>query len=438
MRIGMLLYDMQPFGGLEEYAVTLAVALKGEGNEVSFLSTAWVPAGNQYALRLKENRIPLYCPPKWLSGMVSDWPTKESLLRVVMLLLSPITWGAGLVLALRRRQFLRQAQTSARNWLKGRIMDRVIGPDRRGQLGPSMLGWWSWRWKPDVLHIQGYTTTTLFAIGWAHRHRLPVVYEEHQTPDAQFNWWKGFEKSINKADRVLAVSEKSAEGLRLVCGVTRPIDVRGPLLVDPYARGWEKEIRAYDPALPFIVTTVARLSIAKGLTHLLDAVAEVKISHPNIKFRVYGDGDLKEELLEKARRLGLDGAQIFQGIFTDHGHLKRILEETDIFLLPSILEGQPLVIAEAMAHGCPIVSTNVGGIPELIRDEVEGLLCPPADPHCLAWKVIQLAEDPARRRRLSCAARGAFEAGPFSEISHSGSVLETYRNAMKARAHDLS
>jgi glycosyltransferase involved in cell wall biosynthesis len=435
MKILMISYDMQDFGGLEEYAVNLAIGLKQLGQDVSYMSMAWVDPANQYSRRLKDAGIPLVQAAKWISDLASNWDTKERVLRNVMLVLSPLTFIMGLGLSLLKRRSIEDAWTSAYNWLKGKIMDGFIGHDYRPSLGRVLLNRWNSRWHPEIIHIQGYTTTLLFAIDWAHAKGVPVSYEEHQTPDPQFNWWKGFENTINKADRVIAVSEKSADGLREVCKVVRPIIVRSPLLSDPFSTsGFEKNYDHKD-GKPFTITTVARLYVTKGLTYLLDTAALVKKTHPQVKFKVYGEGELRGELLAKAENLGLNGKDIFVGAFTSREELARIMAGTDIFLLSSILEGQPLVIVEAMAYGCPIVSTNVGGIPELITDGVNGLLCPPEKPECLAEKIKALVDDPATRELLGRAARGFYENSPFEAkaaasffISKYGEVLEERKN----------
>ncbi len=432
MRICMISYDMQAFGGLEEYAVSLAVALQRQGHQVSWLSAAWVPPQNQYRRRLQANHIPLVQPPAWISKPASDWTTKEQILQSVMKWLSPLTFLLGVGLALLKRRPLKQARTSAHNWLKGKLMDNLVGHDYRKILARLLLDWWKFRWRPDILHIQGYTTSLLFVIDWAHRKGIPVLYEEHQTPDPQFNWWKEFETTINKADRVVAVSEKSAQGLREVCKVTRPIVVRSPLLSDPFPSGWHRDYSCLN-GRPFTVTTLARLYITKGLTYLLEAAALVKQTHPNVQFKVYGEGELREELLAKAHRLGLDGEGIFVGAFAGREELSRIMAETDVFLLPSILEGQPLVIVEAMAYGCPIVSTNVGGIPELITDGVNGLLCPPANPQSLAEKLRMLIEDASLRERLGRAARAFYEHSPFEANAVAKFFVKVYSETLEER-----
>ena len=432
MKILMVSYDMQDFGGLEEYAVNLAIGLKQQGQDVGYMSMAWVAPENQYSRRLNDAGIPLIQPPKWISNLASNWDTKERLLRSVMLVLSPLTFILGLGLSLLKRRPVKQAWTSAHNWLKGRIMDGFIGHDYRKSLGRVLLNWWNSRWHPEIIHIQGYTTTLLFAIDWAHARGIPVAYEEHQTPDPQFNWWKGFENTINKADRVIAVSEKSADGLREVCKVTRPIVVRNPLLSNPFPSGWHKEYSQKNDK-PFTITTVARLYVTKGLTYLLDTAALVKKTHPQVEFKVYGEGELRDELLAKAESLGLDGKSIFKGAFTSREELTRIMAGTDIFLLSSILEGQPLVIVEAMAYGCPIISTNVGGIPELITDGVNGLLCPPEKPECLAEKINSLVNDSAARERLGRAARSFYENSPFEAKAAAGFFISVYGKALEER-----
>lgn len=431
MRICMILHDPQPFGGLEEYAATLAIGLQQRGQQVSVLSTTWVPKDNQYVRRLLNNGVRYVQVPKFLSRPASHWETKQKILRAVLWLASPLIFFLALGVLLIRRTSLRQAWTSAHGWLRGQIQYRYLVPNRYQPLTLLLLDWWRLRWRPDLLHIQGYTNSLLFVIEWAHRKGIPVVYEEHQTPDARFNWWQGFEQSINKSTTVIAVSEKSAEALREVCGVARPIVVRNPLLPDPLVSGWYRDNHHNDHDHPLQVTTVARLVEAKGLVYLLEAIAKVGLTYSNVNFKVYGDGPLRQELLRHASSLGLDGETIFAGPFNGRDELSGIMAETDIFVMSSILEGQPLGVVEAMAYGCPIVTTAVGGIPELIQDGVNGLLCPPRDPDCLAEKIIALIEDPSMRDKLGKAARKSYEQGPFQPVAVSEHFIAVYQDALR-------
>ncbi len=424
MRVCMVVYSLEEFGGLEEIVATLTVGLQQQGHQISVLSTGWASPDNQYVRQLREHQIPLVQLPKWLSYPVSHWPTKEKILARVMWLVSPLIYLLAGVLFVRKRHAWAQSLSSAHGWLRGQVMSRVIGPDRRQPFVRLLLRWWQFRWRPDVLHVQNfqsYTNSLFFVIDWADAHKIPVVYEEHQTPDPQFDWWQGVQTTINKASIVVAVSEKSAQALRTVCGVTQPMVVANPIVTDPKRLNLPQQAKRSQNVerlgdQPLLVTTIARLYVMKGLPYLLEAIAQIKLTHPAIQFKVYGDGPLYQALLAQASQLGLDGEQIFVGTFTRQ-ELPAIMVQTDIFVLPSILEGLPLSVIEAMAYGCPIVATAVGGIPELIEDGVNGLLCQPADPVGLAQKIQALIEDPTLRVHLGNTARQAYEQGPFQSTA---------------------
>jgi glycosyltransferase involved in cell wall biosynthesis len=427
----MVLHDPQEFGGLEEYAVSLAIGLQDLHHDVSVFSTTWVPTENQYVKRLRQNGVTYIQVPKWPSRIASHWPTKIKLLDAVMVLAIPTVFVLSIGLFSARRKSWKQSFLSATGWLRRQLLVRFIAPDRYKPLARIVLFWWRLRWHPDLLHIHGYTDNLLFAIEWAYENKLPVVYEEHQTPDSQFDWWKDFSHSINKAAVVVAVSDKSAEGLRLVCGVTRPIIVRNPLLPDPFVGGWQRNDVSRVNGHDLRVTTIARLTEAKGLNYLLKVVVQVRSSYPLIQFRVYGDGDLRKELLNLSSQLGLNGDEIFVGPYTTREELSQIMAETDIFLMSSVLEGQPLAVVEAMAYACPIVTTAVGGIPELIQDGVNGILCEPRDPICLAKNIIKLIEDPQLRFRLGGEARKSYEKGSYQRESVSKHFVSIYNQAVQ-------
>ncbi|MCC6300300.1 MAG: glycosyltransferase family 4 protein [Anaerolineales bacterium] len=432
MKIGMILPDFQELGGMEEYAVTLAVGLRHKKHKVSVLSTAWVKPENQYLRRLRENDVDFFSLPKWVSHPVSDWATKEKITAKLVLLAAPLVWLAAITLSLVRFQPLPKSMVSAKHWLRAKVI-RALTPDRRKPFVRLMLSWWKRIWKPEILHIQGYTNTLLFVIDWAHTRSLPLIYEEHQTPDARFDWWDGFHKSINKADVVIAVSETSAEALRNICGVTRPIVVQGPLVPDPVAAGWMKT-PASPSDLNLRLTTLARLYGTKGLTYLLEALVQVRKKYPHVEAQIYGDGPLRPDLLSRAQSLGLDGERILAGPFTSREHLARIMAETDVFVMPSILEGQPVALVEAMSYGKPIIATAVGGIPELITDGENGLLCPPHNPIALAEKITALIENSTLRNALGRSARKSYERGPFQPDAVCDHFLSVYDRVLKEYA----
>ena len=129
-----------------------------------------------------------------------------------------------------------------------------------------------------------------------------MVYKEHQTPHAQFGWWHGFERSVNKADVVIAVSGESAEALRSVCKVTRPVVVGGRLVPDPVQQGVT--------ALPEMNPLADGLVISRGAPLCDERPHPPAGRHrpragrtPDDEVRVYGDGNFRGELMEKAARL---------------------------------------------------------------------------------------------------------------------------------------
>ena len=426
MKICKIVYEFQEIGGLEEVAVTLASALAKEGHTVKVVSTAWTPPENQYMQRLGRAGIDVVQPPKLLSRLMSDWTTKDRMVRGIAALLSPLVYLLAAPIAVVRRQSISAAATGVRGRLTG-ILGKLIHRDFRALYARAALWLLRLRWKPDIVHVHGYTSNLLFVNEWAKRQGIPAVYEEHQTPDAQFDWWNNFGDSVNQATRVIACSQVSADALRSVCGITRPIVVRKPILADPIAGGWSRNDAGDSGAIR--ITTVARLYVTKGLCYLLDSIAEIVKEYPKAEFRVYGDGMLREELLAQAAKLGLDGEKIFVGPFS-RSDLSGIMANTDLFVMPSILEGQPQALLEAMAYGCPIVTTRVGGTPELITDGENGLLCERANVPDLTRAIRTMLADPALRVRLGRAARRSYESGPYQPAALSKHFSEIYRDSI--------
>jgi hypothetical protein len=133
MRIGMILTDMNEFGGAEEIAVTLAISLQQQGHQVGFISTGWVPSDNQYLRQLRKNKVTFVRWPQWIVRPTTHWPTKEKILAATMKLLTPLIYLLGMMLFLLKRRSWQESLESASGWLQGQI-SRLIGPDRRKPL----------------------------------------------------------------------------------------------------------------------------------------------------------------------------------------------------------------------------------------------------------------------------------------------------------------
>ncbi|HUF80882.1 MAG TPA: glycosyltransferase family 4 protein [Burkholderiales bacterium] len=152
----------------------------------------------------------------------------------------------------------------------------------------------------------------------------------------------------------------------------------------------------------FIVGTVGRLHEQKGHVHLLEAAALVRRTHPQVRFRIIGDGPLRKRLEAQARTHRVDDIVEFRGARSD---VPAQLRQFDLFVLPSLWEGLPYVLLEAMATGLPVVAADVDGVREVITDGREGMLVPSKNAQALAAAVIDLAENGVKREGLG--ARGA-------------------------------
>jgi glycosyltransferase involved in cell wall biosynthesis len=151
-----------------------------------------------------------------------------------------------------------------------------------------------------------------------------------------------------------------------------------------------------------IVGTAARLEPAKGLEYLLQACAQLRKNGSSIELRVAGTGSHQKNLFNLAASLGVEDCVRFIGHVDDMPSFYRGL---DMFVLPSLTEGLPLVVLEAMASCKPVIATLVGGIPEVLNNDVEGLLVPPFDSVAIAKAMGILASSSRMRVSMGQAAR---------------------------------
>jgi glycosyltransferase involved in cell wall biosynthesis len=152
-----------------------------------------------------------------------------------------------------------------------------------------------------------------------------------------------------------------------------------------------------------VIGCVGRIVHSKGLSYLLEALPEILHRYRSVKLLIVGDGSLKEDLREQARRLRILDRVIFAGRRRD---IPDILSRMNVFVIPSIKEGLPNAILEAMAMGKPVVATNVGGIPEVVQHGVSGLIVPPRDVERIARSVITLIDEPGKAKNMGEKARG--------------------------------
>jgi glycosyltransferase involved in cell wall biosynthesis len=177
-----------------------------------------------------------------------------------------------------------------------------------------------------------------------------------------------------------------------------------------------------------VVLAVGRLSPEKGHRYLVEAVARIASAEPELRFRVLiaGAGPCERALRNQIDSLGLDGRIQILGYCAD---VKPLFLIADLFVLPSLSEGSPNVLLESIAAHVPVVASDVGGVPELVRDKESAILVPPAKAEALATSICELLFDRPRAERL---AEAALERARvmFAPEMYDQRVLDLYAKAM--------
>lgn len=177
---------------------------------------------------------------------------------------------------------------------------------------------------------------------------------------------------------------------------------------------------------------VGRLAGVKGVPLLLEAMRNLGQEFPDLRLVLVGDGPERSVLEQQARQMGLSDAVVFAG-YKSQSEVAAILMGSDALVLPSFAEGVPVVLMEAMAANLPVVSTRVAGIPELVEDEVSGVLTPPGDVLALCIALRQVLSDHDLRIRMGAAGHkkvtGEFDIG--QEAAWLLQIISTYYNKGK-------
>jgi len=174
-----------------------------------------------------------------------------------------------------------------------------------------------------------------------------------------------------------------------------------------------------------LLVSVGNLYPVKGHVHLIDALARLADRHPNVHVAICGRGDMESALLARARDHRLANVHLL-GLRADVG---AVLAAADLFVLPSLSEGLPLALLEAMFTGCPIVASDVGQVAVALGRGDAGVLVPPGDAAALAAALDNLLSDPARAQVLGERARQ--RAAAEYDVSH---MVRSYRS-IYARLH---
>ena len=158
------------------------------------------------------------------------------------------------------------------------------------------------------------------------------------------------------------------------------------------------------PKDALLLVSIGRLAENKGYEYLLEGFGAIRsaLNDRDIRLVIVGDGSYREILERMINERGLGDFVILTGQRTD---VPDLLAASDVFVMPSIEEGLPNAMLEAMSMGLPVVATNVGGIPEALRDPEHGRIVGPRDPAALTRAIVEVAADPARAKSMGDAAR---------------------------------
>ena len=289
--------------------------------------------------------------------------------------------------------------------------------------------------KPDIVHTHLSSpveaTPALLAAKWAGRHRM--VTTEHAPKHAPLR--RFYSATVKQAlgrslDAVIVVCQADADYLVQEFGLeARSITVIHNGISDPGDPAPSREEARSKLGLVeetgFVVGYAGRLSVHKGVCELIDAAKGTDI--PGLVVALAGEGPLRVEL--QAQRSELPYRLELLGQLPD---IRTFLAALDVFVLPSRSESMPLALLEAMHAGLPILSTDVGGIPEALQDGVSGVLIPPARPERIREALQSLWSDGGRRSRMGAEAR-TIARQRFSAARMVGQVAVLYERLLQRR-----
>jgi glycosyltransferase involved in cell wall biosynthesis len=262
----------------------------------------------------------------------------------------------------------------------------------------------------DILHLHGYGATTFGRLVGL-MDGIPTILHEH----ANLTDTPWFQKIADRllapaTDIAIAVSQSTAEfviGARQMPPERVKVVYLGVPLEEFSNERSAAEIAAAREELgveadEFVIGSVTRLHDSKGNSYLVDAARRVLDRRPRTRFFLFGEGPLRPALEDQARALGLGDRFVFAGFARD---VPRVVSAFDLSVFPSLWEGTPLTVFEALAMGKPIVATDADGLLDVLTHGRDALIVPKRDGDALANGIVALMDDPEERRRLAAAAR---------------------------------
>ena len=258
----------------------------------------------------------------------------------------------------------------------------------------------------DLLHVLTPDTGATLMIRAGKEAGIPVLYHEMGTPHhlpALDPYYRRLGKVLPLCTEVAALSPTLAQQWSERFPFLSSVSVL-PLIADDshMSNGTGKLVAGVNGETIF--GYAARIETGKGPFVLAGALAQLRQSRDDVLVRLAGTGPAVQELKTRVRQLRLNGSWEFVGSYDGAVGCSAFMRTLDVFVLPSFAEGTSKSVIEAMAHGLPIITTNVGGLPDLLTPDT-GILVPAGDDRALAEAMQCLASDPALRKRMGRAAR---------------------------------
>ena len=280
--------------------------------------------------------------------------------------------------------------------------------------------------KPDILHLNSTVAGCLGS--WSakiYKKRtksdLKVIYTVHGwvflepgflksqiyfLAEKISSKWKDLFIVLSEKDRSIGLAKKIASPKKII-KIYNGIDVSA-LKILPKEKAREILPDSFRQPNQAMIGVIANLYATKGLDFLIKAIALIKKNGQtlNTKYQIIGDGPERKNLERLIAKLNLSDCVFLAGRIPE---ASKYLTAFDIFVLPSIKEGMPFVILEAMAAEVPIIATKVGAIPEMIENNVSGILVEPKNPTVLAKAIEEFLSNPAKQKNLAENARHNLE-----------------------------
>lgn len=273
--------------------------------------------------------------------------------------------------------------------------------------------------KPTVLHT--HLSACVYCAPWVLFHKAKMLHTIHNTPQYELIKPKQMVMrllyKLNKAIPV-AISHE----IQTMMAAYYKLKKKPELVYNPVDVSRFRIPKKAHEGIRLV--TVGRLSTQKNQKVLIEAVQKISETHPEVTLKILGDGPLRKELEEQIRQNALEATVRMEG---NVPNVETFFSESDIFVLSSAYEGLPLVVLEAMAAGLPVVSTDVGGVKDIVTNN--GFLTEPGNPESLRKAILRLIED--EKLRESLGRNSAANALKFDSSIIAGEYTKLYEQYTK-------